>query len=137
MPEVKALGDNSVPRVGGSEEMVTPYTSGWSRTWTFFIWTWTITTWDNDCYVETIQHRFLGQVVIHRYGKVLWMVVAISAIALGMAGMVCLWLLAYMVSGVSNLDPITFLWFGLLSLLMALGSIVIAYFTFVPPRHSR
>jgi len=114
------------------------WASGWSREWRFFIWTWTINTWDDHSFVEVTQRRFLGQEATHTYGKPLWTLMAAAVMFMGVAGAisVCV-LMALILRHSSDPDVLFLAVMGLVCLMLTLASAAVAYFTFVPPREFR
>lgn len=122
----------------GSDVVTTGGRPGeWKREWSFLIWTWTITTWNDFCFVETAQRRFLGQKVVKTYSKTLWKVIVWVVIIMAVAGIVSVFGLMYMVLPDANLGAYHFTVLGLACLLMGGGSAALAYFTFVPPKECR
>lgn len=109
----------------------------WTREWSFFIWTWTLTSWSDDCFVETVQRRFLGQEVVRTYSRTLWKVMVWAVIIAGAACITSMFALTYLVLQSTSLDASYSVAMGFACLLMVLGATALAYFTFVPPKECR
>jgi type III secretory pathway component EscS len=109
----------------------------WQRTWEFFIWKWTITTWDADQYVETVQRRFLGTDVVRTHSKTVWLLMAWSTVLVSVAAMAGLLFVAYVMAQDGSFRAAEWLFFIIIGLMIVAGATAVAYFTFVPPKATR
>jgi fatty acid desaturase len=106
---------------------------GWVRQWRILIWSWTLYSEGDYCFVEIARHRFLGYDEVRRYSRTLWMVmvaVMFIAVVAGAISVVALVLMMDAGGEASLLLALTFL-------PLVLGSAVVVYFTFVPPKEYR
>ena len=107
---------------------------GWVREWSFFIWTWTITSGRDHWLVETVQHSFLGQEVVRRYSRAHWMLSVWAVVIAAVLISVAYGALVYMTYMDPGVDFSGVALMGLLLLPVVIASAAIAYFTFVPQR---
>lgn len=110
---------------------------GWTREWSFFIWTWTIESDSDDWLVETTQRRFLGEEVVHRYSRTLWLLMAWGCVVFLALMMVVYGVLAYVALRDTGADLSIVALFGLAILPTIVIAVTVAYFTFVPPKEYR
>ncbi len=116
------------------ETLAAVYEEGWTRSWRFLIWTWTIKSSNDDWMVEMAQVRLLGYDEVHHYSRNLWLAM-VSTLVVLTAVLICMFVYeaVLLVTGSGVGAPaLSFMGFALL--LTGIPAAVLGYFTFVPPR---
>ena len=110
---------------------------GWTRAWSFLIWTWTIDSGSGDWLVEMVQRRFLGEEVVHRYSRTVWLLMAWGCVAFVAIMLAVYGVLAYLALTGPEVERLLAAELGLAVLPAVVIAATIAYFTFVPPKEYR
>lgn len=110
---------------------------GWTREWNFLIWTWTLNSDSEDCFVETVQHRFLGEEEIHRYSRWLWKLGAFGCLVIVPVVLSFYGVMIYMAVSDPDVYGKSVAVLGLVLLPAVAAAAAIVYFTFVPPKEYR